>query len=94
MSAEADWQQCREPLEARSGLGMSAPWTCLRFAVFVTTRRQRRTRPVILGACSVKTAVSWSSLIGSIAIGLVPTLPLAFPIRRSMVRVLTSGAIR
>jgi multiple sugar transport system permease protein len=64
------------------------------FALFITTSRERRTLPVILGALSVNTDVSWSILMASIAIGLLPTLLLAFPIWRYMVRGLTSGAIR
>lgn len=64
------------------------------FALFITTSRERRTLPVILGALSVNTDVSWSILMASIAIGLVPTLILAFPVWRFMVRGLTTGAVR
>lgn len=64
------------------------------FALFITTSRERRTLPVILGALSANTDVSWSILMASITIGLVPTLVLAFPVWRFMVRGLTSGAIR
>jgi ABC-type glycerol-3-phosphate transport system permease component len=64
------------------------------FALFITTSRETRTLPVILGALSVNTDVSWSILMASIAIGLLPTLLLAFPVWRFMVRGLTTGATR
>ena len=64
------------------------------FGLFITTSRETRTLPVILGALSVNTDVSWSILMASIAIGLAPTLLLAFPVWRYMVRGLTSGAVR
>jgi ABC-type glycerol-3-phosphate transport system permease component len=64
------------------------------FALFITTSRERRTLPVILGALSANTDVSWSMLMASITIGVIPTLLLAFPVWRYMVRGLTSGAIR
>jgi ABC-type glycerol-3-phosphate transport system permease component len=64
------------------------------FGLFITTSRETRTLPVILGALSVNTDVSWSILMASIAIGLVPTLLLAFPVWRYMVRGLTTGAVR
>jgi multiple sugar transport system permease protein len=64
------------------------------FGLFITTSRETRTLPVILGALSVNTDVSWSILMASIAIGLVPTLLLAFPVWRYMVRDLTTGAVR
>jgi ABC-type glycerol-3-phosphate transport system permease component len=64
------------------------------FGLFITTSRETRTLPVILGALSVNTDVSWSILMASIAIGLLPTLVLAFPVWRYMVRGLTSGAVR
>jgi ABC-type glycerol-3-phosphate transport system permease component len=64
------------------------------FALFITTSRERRTLPVILGALSANTDVSWSMLMASITIGVIPTLLLAFPVWRYMVRGLTSGAVR
>jgi ABC-type glycerol-3-phosphate transport system permease component len=63
------------------------------FALFITTSRERRTLPVILGALSANTDVSWSMLMASITIGVIPTLLLAFPVWRYMVRGLTSGAV-
>ncbi len=64
------------------------------FALFITTTRERRTLPVILGALSANTDVSWNMLMASITIGVIPTLLLAFPVWRYMVRGLTSGAVR
>jgi multiple sugar transport system permease protein len=64
------------------------------FALFLTTTRERRTLPVILGALSANTDVTWSMLMASITIGLIPTLLLAFPVWRLMVRGLTAGAAR
>jgi multiple sugar transport system permease protein len=64
------------------------------FGLFITTSRERRTLPVILGSLSVNTDVSWGMLMASIAIGLIPTLLLAFPVWRFMVRGLTAGSVR
>jgi multiple sugar transport system permease protein len=64
------------------------------FALFITTSRERRTLPVILGSLSVNTDVSWGMLMASISIGLIPTLLLAFPVWRFMVRGLTAGSVR
>jgi ABC-type glycerol-3-phosphate transport system permease component len=64
------------------------------FALFITPSRERRPLPVILGALSANTDVSWSMLMASITIGVIPTLLLAFPVWRYMVRGLTSGAVR
>jgi ABC-type glycerol-3-phosphate transport system permease component len=64
------------------------------FGLFITTSRERRTLPVILGALSTNTDVSWGLLMASIAIGCVPTLLLAFPVWRFMVRGLTAGTVR
>jgi ABC-type glycerol-3-phosphate transport system permease component len=64
------------------------------FALFITTSRERRTLPVILGSLSVNTDVSWGMLMASIIIGLFPTLLLAFPVWRFMVRGLTAGSVR
>lgn len=64
------------------------------FGLFITTSRERRTLPVILGSLSVNTDVSWGMLMASITIGLIPTLLLAFPVWRFMVRGLTAGSIR
>ncbi len=64
------------------------------FALFITTTRERRTLPVILGALSANTDVTWNMLMASIAVGTLPTLLLAIPVWRFMVRGLTSGAVR
>ena len=64
------------------------------FGLFITTTRERRTLPVILGSLSANTDVSWGMLMASIAIGAIPTLLLAFPVWRFMVRGLTGGAVR
>lgn len=64
------------------------------FALFITTTSERRTLPVILGALSANTDVTWNMLMASIAVGTVPTLLLAIPVWRFMVRGLTSGAVR
>jgi multiple sugar transport system permease protein len=64
------------------------------FGLFITTTRERRTLPVILGSLSVNTDVSWGMLMASITIGLLPTLLLAFPVWRFMVRGLTAGSVR
>jgi multiple sugar transport system permease protein len=64
------------------------------FGLFITTSRERRTLPVILGSLSVNTDVSWGMLMASITIGLLPTLLLAFPVWRFMVRGLTAGSVR
>ncbi len=64
------------------------------FALFITTTSDRRTLPVILGALSANTDVTWNMLMASIAVGTVPTLLLAIPVWRFMVRNLTSGAVR
>jgi multiple sugar transport system permease protein len=64
------------------------------FALFITTSRERRTLPVILGTLSANTDVTWNMLMASIAVGTVPTLLLAIPVWRFMVRGLTSGAVR
>ncbi|MGH2531163.1 MAG: carbohydrate ABC transporter permease [Thermomicrobiales bacterium] len=64
------------------------------FGLFITTSRERRTLPVILGSLSVNTDVSWGMLMASITIGLIPTLLLAFPVWRFMIRGLTAGSVR
>ncbi|MDQ3225487.1 MAG: carbohydrate ABC transporter permease [Chloroflexota bacterium] len=64
------------------------------FALFITTTRERRTLPVILGSLSANTDVTWNMLMASIAVGTLPTLLLAIPVWRFMVRGLTSGAVR
>jgi ABC-type glycerol-3-phosphate transport system permease component len=64
------------------------------FALFITTTSERRTLPVILGALSANTDVSWNMLMASITVGTIPTLLLAIPVWRFMVRGLTSGAVR
>jgi multiple sugar transport system permease protein len=64
------------------------------FALFITTTSERRTLPVILGALSANTDVTWNMLMASITVGTIPTLLLAIPVWRFMVRGLTSGAVR
>jgi multiple sugar transport system permease protein len=64
------------------------------FALFITTSRERRTLPVILGTLSANTDVTWNMLMASIVVGTIPTLLLAIPVWRFMVRGLTSGAVR
>jgi multiple sugar transport system permease protein len=64
------------------------------FALFITTTRDSRTLPVILGALSANTDVSWNMLMASITVGIIPTLLLAVPVWRFMVRGLTSGGVR
>lgn len=64
------------------------------FALFITTTRERRTLPVVLGALSANTDVSWNMVMAAITLGTIPTLLLAFPVWRFMVRGLTSGAVR
>lgn len=64
------------------------------FALFITTTSETRTLPVILGALSANTDVTWNMLMASIAVGTIPTLLLAIPVWRFMVRGLTSGAVR
>ena len=64
------------------------------FALFITTTSDRRTFPVILGALSANTDVSWNMLMASITVGTIPTLLLAIPVWRFMVKGLTSGAVR
>jgi ABC-type glycerol-3-phosphate transport system permease component len=50
--------------------------------------------PAIYAGLSSNVDVSWSMLMSSIAIGLIPTLLLAFPVWRFMVRGLTEGGVR
>jgi multiple sugar transport system permease protein len=64
------------------------------FGLFITTTRERRTLPVVLGALSANTDVSWNMLMASITLGAIPTLLLAIPVWRFMVRELTTGAVR
>ncbi len=64
------------------------------FALFITTTSDRRTLPVTLGALSANTDVTWNMLMASITVGTIPTLLLAIPVWRFMVRGLTSGAVR
>ena len=42
------------------------------FALFITTTRERRTLPVILGSLSANTDVSWNMLMASITVGIDP----------------------
>lgn len=64
------------------------------FGLFITTTRERRTLPVVIGALSANTDVSWNMLMASITIGIIPTIFLAIPVWRYMVRGLTSGAMK
>lgn len=64
------------------------------FALLITTSSDRRTLPVTLAMISSNPDVSWGLLMASIAIGSIPTLLLAFPVWRFMVRGLTTGATR
>jgi ABC-type glycerol-3-phosphate transport system permease component len=64
------------------------------FALFITTTRERRTLPVVIGALSANTDVSWNMLMASITIGIIPTIFLAIPVWRFMIRGLTSGAMK
>lgn len=64
------------------------------FALFITTTRERRTLPALYAGLSSNVDVSWSMLMSSIVIGLIPTVILAFPVWRFMVRGLTAGSVR
>ncbi len=64
------------------------------FALFITTTRDTRTLPVILGTLSANPDVTWNMMMAGIAVGTIPTLILAIPVWRFMVRGLTSGAVR
>jgi len=48
------------------------------FALFITTTRERRTLPVVLGALSANTDVSWNMIMAAITLGTIPTLLLPF----------------
>jgi len=64
------------------------------FGLFITTSAERRTLAVVLGGLSVNTDVSWNMLMASITLGTIPTLLLAIPVWRFMVRGLISGAVK
>lgn len=64
------------------------------FALLITTSAERRTLPVILATVAANPDVSWGLLMAAITLGTVPTLLLAIPVWRFMVRGLTAGAIR
>jgi multiple sugar transport system permease protein len=64
------------------------------FALFITTTRDTRTLPVILGTLSANPDVTWNMMMAGIAVGTIPTVILAIPVWRFMVRGLTSGAVR
>jgi multiple sugar transport system permease protein len=64
------------------------------FALLITTSVDRRTLPVILATISTNPDVSWGLLMASIALGTLPTLLLAIPVWRFMVRGLTAAAAR
>jgi multiple sugar transport system permease protein len=64
------------------------------FALLITTSIDRRTLPVILATVSANPDVSWGLLMASIALGTLPTLLLAIPVWRFMVRGLTASAAR
>jgi multiple sugar transport system permease protein len=102
LEGASPWQVLRDitvPLSLPSlvGAGLFAfmlAYSEFLFGLFITTSRERRTLPVILGSLSVNTDVSWGMLMASITIGLLPTLLLAFPVWRFMVRGLTAGSVR
>jgi len=64
------------------------------FALFITTSSDRRTLPVLLGSLSTNTDVSWGLLMASITVGIIPTLLLATPVWRFMIRGLTAGSVK
>lgn len=64
------------------------------FALLITTSAERRTLPVILATVSANPDVSWGLLMAAISLGTLPTLVLAIPVWRFMVRGLTAGATR
>ncbi len=64
------------------------------FALLITTNAERRTLPVILATVSANPDVSWGLLMAAISLGTLPTLVLAIPVWRFMVRGLTAGATR
>jgi ABC-type glycerol-3-phosphate transport system permease component len=64
------------------------------FALLITTDSSTRTLPVTLSMLSTNTDVAWGLVMASVAIGSIPTLLLAFPVWRFMVRGLTGGAVR
>ncbi len=64
------------------------------FALLITTSVERRTLPVILATISSNPDVSWGLLMASITLGTIPTLILAIPVWRFMIRGLTAGAGR
>lgn len=64
------------------------------FALLITTTSSRHTLPVTLATLSSNPDVSLGLLMASIMLGSVPTLLLAFPVWRFMVRGLTAGGIR
>lgn len=64
------------------------------FALLITTSIERRTLPVILATIATNPDVSWGMLMASIVIGSFPTLLLAIPVWRFMVRGLTAGAAK
>lgn len=64
------------------------------FALLITTSSERRTLPVILATVSANPDVSWGLLMAAISLGTLPTLLLAIPVWRFMVRGLTAGATR
>lgn len=64
------------------------------FALLITTSAERRTLPVILATVSANPDVSWGLLMAAISLGTLPTLLLAIPVWRFMVRGLTAGSTR
>jgi ABC-type glycerol-3-phosphate transport system permease component len=64
------------------------------FALLITTSAERRTLPVVLATVSANPDVSWGLLMAAISLGTLPTLLLAIPVWRFMVRGLTTGATR
>src|SRR5690606_34102935 len=64
------------------------------FGLLITTSVEWRTLPVILATISTNPDVSWGLLMASITLGTIPTLLLAIPVWRFMIRGLTAGAVR
>jgi multiple sugar transport system permease protein len=64
------------------------------FALLIMTSSATKTLPVLFGSLATNRDVAWGLLTASIILGSLPTLLLAFPVWRFMVRDLTAGAER
>jgi multiple sugar transport system permease protein len=64
------------------------------FGLLITQSIKTRTLPVILATVSWNPDVTWGLTSASIAIGLIPTLLLVFPVWRYMVRGLVAGGVQ